>query len=237
MSALQWLDEDNDFPPTTAALGCPNGLLAAGGDLSPRRLLSAYRRGIFPWYEAPQPILWWSPDPRAVLFPSEFHLSRSLRKTLRRNLFQLRLNSNFAAVMSACGALRETGPGTWISPPMLSAYSELHRLGYAHSIEVLDHEGALAGGLYGLSLGAVFFGESMFSRVCDASKVAFSALVYLARHYGIEMIDCQVESDHLTSLGARTISRQNFESILAANAQGESRAGEWVLPNVCGGLL
>ncbi len=236
MSTLQWLEDGDDFPSTAEALDYPNGLLAAGGDLSPERLLQAYRRGIFPWYEHPQPILWWSPDPRSVLFPEELHISRSLRKTLRQGRFRLNVDSAFGAVMATCGASREDS-GTWISPPMLAAYKELHAQGHAHSIEVFDQSGELVGGLYGIALGRVFFGESMFSRVRDASKVAFAALVWLAGRHGIEMIDCQVESDHLNSLGARNISRREFEAILSRTVHGASSVRDWRLPDDCGGLL
>ncbi len=237
MASLQWLDGDDAFPPTTEALDYPNGLLAAGGDLSPRRLLQAYQRGIFPWYEDPQPILWWSPDPRSVLLPEHLHLSRSLRKTLRQGRFRLSLNRAFEQVMQICGASREQDTGTWISPPMLTAYAELHRLGYAHSIEVYDGADELVGGLYGVALGGAFFGESMFSRVSNASKVALVALVWLAKRHGIEVIDCQVESAHLNSLGARTVSRQAFEALLAKTVRSGPEGADWTVPKDCGDLL
>ncbi len=224
------------FPPTSEALEDPNGLLAVGGDLSPERLIAAYRCGIFPWYQSPQPILWWTPNPRAVLYPSELHVSRSLRKRLRQNKFSLRLDSCFLAVIRHCGQSREDGPGTWISEDMLAAYTRLHDMGIAHSIEVFVGD-ELVGGLYGLALGRVFFGESMFSYKTDASKVALVALVDIARRGQLAFIDCQVENDHLKSMGARTISRLAFEHQLAQNVEVEPKPGLWQLPASCGALL
>jgi len=231
------LDIDSEFPPSCEALEYPNGLLAVGGGLSPERLLAAYRRGIFPWYEEPQPVLWWTPDPRSVLFPDELHISRSLRKTLRRDHFRLAVDQQFTRVMHECAQLRGDGLGTWIDNDMVAAYTTLRELGYAHSVEVCDTSGALVGGLYGVALGQVFFGESMFSRVTDASKVALVALVDILRRGGFTMIDCQVESDHLNSLGARTIDRLDFEQRLAQTVDIKIEPGIWQLPATSGGLL
>ena len=217
MKTITWLspqDAPEWFPPLEQALDEPAGLLAAGGDLSPARLLAAYQRGIFPWYSPGQPVLWWSPDPRAVLFPAEFRCSRSLSKTLRNGGFGVRIDGNFAAVIDACAAPRPHSLGTWITSEMRNAYVELHRLGYAHSIEAWRAD-ALAGGLYGVRLGGVFFGESMFSRDRDASKVALAHLVEVCRHNGIEVIDCQLSSRHLESLGARLVPRAQFKRLLA----------------------
>jgi leucyl/phenylalanyl-tRNA--protein transferase len=213
---ITWLspkDAPEWFPPPEQALDDPPGLLAAGGDLSPARLLAAYRRGIFPWYSPGQPVLWWSPDPRAVLFPEEFRVSRSLAKTLRNGGFALAADEDFAAVIDACAAPRPHSLGTWITPEMRDAYLELHRRGHAHSIETrLD--GELVGGLYGVRLGGVFFGESMFSRARDASKVALAHLVAVCRRNSIAVIDCQLASRHLASLGARSIPRTQFQALL-----------------------
>lgn len=204
----------NDFPPTSAALTEPNGLLAVGGDLSAERLVAAYRRGIFPWFEPGQPILWWTPDPRTVLYPGALHISRSLRRRLRSECFTVSCDSCFDRVVRACAAPRADQAGTWIGPEMMTAYGQLHRAGCAHSIEVWSGS-ELVGGLYGVRLDAVFFGESMFSRSTDASKVAMVALVWLARRGGIGLIDCQVESAHLSSLGAVSIPRSRFEKHLS----------------------
>lgn len=198
-----------DFPPVNEALEDPNGLLAAGGDLSAERILAAYRQGIFPWYNPDEPILWWSPDPRCVLFPDELHVSRSLRKAARRGDYRLTLDTAFERVIQSCAAPRGGQPGTWISVDMQHAYCRLHLLGHAHSVE-LWREGALVGGLYGIALGGVFFGESMFSTQSNASKIAFVHLVEQLKEWGYAMIDCQVYSDHLASLGAREIPRRQF---------------------------
>lgn len=203
------------FPEVSLALDEPNGLLAVGGTLEPECLLRAYRRGIFPWYEAGQPILWWSPDPRLVLFPERLRVSRSLRKTLRHAGFEVAFDQDFDAVMRACGAPRRDEHGTWITAEMLHAYARLHRLGYAHSVEVY-RDGELVGGLYGVALGRVFFGESMFHRVSDASKVALCALVRRLLALEFAMIDCQMETAHLCSLGAETLPRTRFSQMLAA---------------------
>ncbi len=207
----------------------PPGLLAAGGDLTPERLLSAYERGVFPWYSAQQPILWWSPDPRMVLMPQEFKTSRSLARTLRSGRFELCLDRAFGAVIRACAAPRRSGPETWLNADMIEAYEELHRLGFAHSVECW--RGAeLAGGLYGLHLGSVFFGESMWSAERDASKVALARLVQECRARGIELIDCQVASEHLASLGAREIARSEFAALLKRLVRRSPR-GSWGTPS------
>ena len=237
MRKLPLLTDADDFPPSSEALDYPNGLLAAGGSLSGERLLTAYRRGIFPWYEEPQPVLWWTPDPRSVLFPEHLHLSRSLRKTLRRDRFRLSVDRHFARVMAACAELRGDGLGTWIGDEMQVAYQGLHRAGHAHSIEVLDPDETLLGGLYGVAIGGAFFGESMFSRRSDASKVALAGLVDILRRGGFRMIDCQVESEHLNSMGAKTIPRLDFETLLAQTIEDEPPPGIWTLPATCGGLL
>ncbi|MFT3807365.1 leucyl/phenylalanyl-tRNA--protein transferase [Arenimonas sp.] len=195
------------------ALLDPPGLLAAGGDLRPERLLAAYRRGIFPWYSHDQPILWWSPDPRAVLFPEELRVSRSLRRSARNRGFVTRINSDFAGVMAACGDPLLRPEGTWITREMRQAYLQLHRLGHAHSVEIwLDEQ--LVGGLYGVQLGSVFFGESMFSRVSDASKVALLGLCQQPFARPVRLIDCQMTTDHLLSLGVRSIERREFQALL-----------------------
>ena len=214
--ALHWIRPDDPpdaFPDPQRALREPDGLLAVGGDLAPARLLAAYRRGIFPWYESGQPILWWSPDPRAILVPDELRISTSLRKTLRIHGLGVTLDSAFAAVVRGCAAPRARQRGTWLTQEMQAAYGRLHDMGYAHSIEVWDGD-TLAGGLYGVALGRVFFGESMFSRVRDASKIALVRLASEARVRGIELIDCQVHSQHLASLGSRSMSRQEFLRLL-----------------------
>jgi leucyl/phenylalanyl-tRNA---protein transferase len=210
--ALHWIraeDPPDAFPDPRRALREPDGLLAVGGDLAPARLLAAYRRGIFPWYESGQPILWWSPDPRAVLLPSELKVSASLRKTLRSRALRVSFDTAFARVIDGCAALRPHQRGTWLTPQMRAAYARLHELGYAHSVETW-HEGELVGGLYGVALGRVFFGESMYIARRDASKVALCHLVEAARTRGLELIDCQVHSAHLASLGSRTLPRAEF---------------------------
>ena len=216
MKRITWLDPQASrewFPPPEQALEDPPGLLAAGGDLSSERLLAAYRRGIFPWYSPGQPILWWCPDPRTVLFPAQFRRHRSLAKTMRNNDLDISFNRDFEAVIDACAAPRARSPGTWITPEMRAAYVELHRLGFAHSVEVRQ-AGARAGGLYGVRLGGVFFGESMFSRARDGSKIALAHLVARAPASGIMLIDCQMPSAHLASLGARTLPRAQFQALL-----------------------
>ena len=218
--------EDLRFPPVE--LASPEGLLAVGGDLRAARLLEAYRCGIFPWYNEGQPILWWSPDPRAVLFPPKLKISRSLRNTLRRGVYAVTLDTRFRAVIEACAAPRPKSPagGTWITPEMLDAYTRLHELGYAHSVEAW-RAGELVGGLYGVALGGVFFGESMFARAPDASKVAFAHLVRQLEKWGFTLIDCQLPSAHLFSLGAEEIRRRAFLGLLAAGLATPERRGPW----------
>jgi leucyl/phenylalanyl-tRNA--protein transferase len=220
--SITWLTPEGDrewFPPLEQALDEPEGLLAAGGDLSPPRLLAAYRRGIFPWYSAGQPVLWWSPDPREVLAPGEFRCSRSLSKTLRNRGFEVTFDRDFAAVVDACAQAREHSTGTWITPEMHAAYCELHRAGRAHSVEVrLD--GRLVGGLYGVLMGRVFFGESMFSRERDASKVALAQLVERGIVAELQLIDCQLPTAHLRSLGSKPMARIEFSALVAAATAG-----------------
>lgn len=197
------------FPDVNKALREPDGLLAFGGDLSTERLLEAYRQGIFPWYEEGQPVLWWSPDPRAVLYPNRFHLSRSMKKLLAKRPFTITLNKDFEATIIGCAASRQHSRGTWITSPMRRAYSLLHEQGFAHSVEAwLD--GELVGGLYGIAMGKVFFGESMFSRRDNASKVAFAHLINYLISHGYQMVDCQVQSAHMQSLGAELVDREIF---------------------------
>jgi len=191
----------------------PNGLLAAGGDLSTERLLAAYRQGIFPWYGEGEPILWWSPDPRMVLFPDELKISRSLSKTLRNKAYEIRFDTSFDAVIEGCAQSRSGQTGTWITAEMRAAYQRLHALGHAHSVETWI-EGGLAGGLYGVAIGGVFFGESMFSRARDASKIALVALVGRCKAQDIRLIDCQMHTRHLASLGARDMPRLRFSQLL-----------------------
>lgn len=205
---------DLGFPDTRLAEREPNGLLAIGGDLSPQRILNAYRLGIFPWYSNGQPILWWSPAPRMVLYPDEFHVSRSLRKSLRRRGYEVSVDQAFERVIRACAAPRTLLGGTWLVPEMIDAYTGLHRAGHAHSVEVW-HGTTLVGGLYGVALGRIFFGESMFSRRSDASKTALTLLVELAVALPFEFIDCQMHTDHLASLGAREIGREQFQATVA----------------------
>jgi leucyl/phenylalanyl-tRNA--protein transferase len=223
---IPWLGSDLSFPPLEHALEEPNGLLAAGGDLAPRRLLAAYRRGIFPWYSPGDPILWWSPDPRMVLFPAELRLTRSLAKVLRNRQYEVRYDSAFGEVMQGCAARRPQQSGTWITADMQAAYRALHQLGYAHSVETWI-DGALAGGLYGVAIGGAFFGESMFTRVRDASKIAFVHLVRRLEAAGYGMIDCQMHTEHLASLGAREIPRAEFARRLAELVDYEHPVGRW----------
>lgn len=211
---LTWLQRNSlTFPPLEKAMREPNGLLAAGGDLSADRLIQAYRHGCFPWFQEGQPILWWSPDPRTVLFPEELHISRSLSKILRQNRYQVTFDRDFTAVIQACAAPRDYADGTWITDSMQSAYLELHRRGYAHSVEVWEQD-TLVGGLYGLAIGRLFFGESMFSRADNASKVGFATLVERLKTWGFVLIDCQMPTEHLHSFGARAITRTTFADYL-----------------------
>lgn len=215
---IPWLYQDAPFPSLSHALAEPNGLLAAGGDLSVQRLLDAYSRGIFPWYQKGDPILWWSPDPRMVLLPHELTISRSLAKTVKRKRFEVKIDTAFREVIDACAGSRFASEkrglhATWITPEMQKAYIDLHCAGFAHSIESY-FEGELAGGLYGVALGRVFFGESMFYRVSDASKVALAHLARQLARWNFAMIDCQMETSHLASFGARSIARREFTRAL-----------------------
>ncbi|QJD89452.1 leucyl/phenylalanyl-tRNA--protein transferase [Duganella dendranthematis] len=222
---IPWLDTNTPFPDVSQALTTDApGLLAAGADLSPQRLLMAYRHGIFPWFSEGQPILWWSTDPRMVLRTEQFRVSDSLKKTLRKversrqegGRWQVRFDSAFEQVMRNCAAPRRDGPGTWISEEIIAGYSGLHRMGHAHSAEVwLD--GELVGGAYGVCLGRMFYGESMFARVTDASKIALAYLVRFLHAHGVAMIDCQQETGHLASLGAAPIARSQFLAHLRNN--------------------
>lgn len=224
---LTCLQRDSlSFPPLERALREPNGLLAVGGDLSAERLIQAYRHGCFPWYQAGQPILWWSPNPRTVLPPQELHVSRSLRKTLRQERFQVTFDHDFSAVIQACAGPRDYADGTWITPEMQAAYRELHRRGIAHSVEVWQNDN-LVGGLYGLAIGQLFFGESMFSHVDNASKVGFTTLVRRLKQWGFVLIDCQMPTQHLQSLGARSISRSEFADYLKRYLDQPSTA-DWI---------
>lgn len=217
MSGIVWLqktDPPTALPSTARALVEPNGLLAVGGALTPEWLIHAYRHGVFPWYSAEQPILWWAPDPRAVLFPSEFRISRSLARSIAKRGYETRIDTAFSDVIKACAGPRHGMPGTWITPEMHEAYLLLHRRGLAHSFETW-HDGQLVGGLYGVALGRMFFGESMFTRESDASKVALARLVAECESRHVPLIDCQMPSPHLTSLGSRNLPRVEFESRLA----------------------
>lgn len=211
---IPWLHPGEEFPPLPEALDEPAGLLCAGADLEPATLLAAYSRGIFPWYSEGQPILWWSTDPRMVLFPAEFKVSKSLDKVVKRGRFEIRFDTAFRDVITACAEPREPDGGTWIVPEMQAAYIRLHELGHAHSVESW-RDGQLAGGLYGIALGRVFFGESMFTRESDASKVALAALVEKLRADGFALIDCQQQTPHLARFGARPIPRPEFAQRLA----------------------
>lgn len=213
---LPFLDPSNpdeDFPAIDSALAEPDGLLVAGGCLSSQRIIKAYQQGIFPWYSPGEPILWWSPNPRLVLFPDKLKISRSLRKTIRKEVFKLTYNQAFPQVMQYCAAPREKESGTWINEEMYLAYTQLHQQGIAHSFEAWFND-ELIGGLYGIAIGQVFFGESMFHRKTDASKVAFCSLVQQLAEWGYQLIDCQVRTDHLTSLGAEEIKRDHFSKLL-----------------------
>lgn len=232
MSTIHWLSADtapDAFPDPQAALREPDGLLAAGGDLSPERLLAAYRKGIFPWYEEGQPILWWSPNPRTVLYVDAMHVSRSLRRTLRRRTFSVTMDESFADVMTACARRGDPHGGTWITRDMCTAFERLFELGHAHSVECWRN-GTLAGGVYGLALGRVFFGESMFSRHSDASKIALYTLLEFLRERDFVFVDCQVASPHLTSLGAVRLPRRKFVAALAEHASGPLVPGRWRYP-------
>jgi leucyl/phenylalanyl-tRNA--protein transferase len=232
---IPWLESPIAFPETAIALKAPNGLLCAGGDLAPGTIVAAYTRGIFPWFSDDQPILWWSPDPRMVLFPAEFKISTSLAKTVKSQKFQIRFDTSFTDVIAACAAPREPGGGTWIVPEMQEAYILLHQLGIAHCVESWkpgEHGGELIGGLYGIALGRMFFGESMFTRATDASKVAMVALVEKLRRDGFELIDCQQQTPHLASLGARPIARRQFVQRLQELIDLGQSTSNWRAENV-----
>lgn len=229
MHALPWLDPDRlEFPPAETALTQPAGLLAAGGDLSVARLELAYRSGIFPWYEQGQPILWWSPDPRAVIRPGEEHVSRSLRRRLARDDYEVTLDRAFAEVVAACAAPREEDGGTWITDDMADAYGRLHRAGLAHSVEVWM-DGELAGGLYGVAIGCCFFGESMFHRRTDASKIAFVHLLGQLGAWRFPLVDCQLPNPHLARLGVHPMRRGAFLAELRLLVERPGRPGPWTL--------
>jgi leucyl/phenylalanyl-tRNA--protein transferase len=223
---IRWLGPTDPFPPVDAALLEPNGLLAAGGDLTPARLLDAYRRGIFPWSADDEPILWWCPDPRMVLFVEELHVSRSLRKRLRSGVMTVTADRAFEEVIAGCAGPREDSDGTWITPAISDAYGTLYRLGHAHSVETWM-DGALVGGLYGVSIGRMFFGESMFARASDASKVALACLARQLQRWGFQLIDCQMSTAHLASLGAREIPRGEFVARVHALSGQPPVKGPW----------
>lgn len=223
---IPWLEGAPAFPPVERALIDPNGLLAAGGELTEDWLLTAYRHGIFPWFGDEEPILWWSPDPRMVLIPAEIRVRRSLRKVLRRRHFEVRVDTAFAEVMAACAAPRAGAGGTWITPRMQAAYCHMHELGYAHSVECW-REDELVGGLYGIALGRAFFGESMFSRVTDGSKVALAHLARILEQRDFAVIDCQMTTPHLLSMGAREIARSTFAAGLERWTREGNPPGKW----------
>jgi len=225
------LQRDTPFPPVAQAMRQPNGLLAAGGDLTPARLLDAYRHGIFPWFNEGDPILWWSPDPRMVLFPAEFKISHTLQKTLRRGKYQVRTDSAFEQLVRACASPRNGQNGTWIQEEMIAAYVRLHQMGHAHSIETWM-EGELVGGLYGVSIGRMFYGESMFSRKTDASKIALAHLIQQLKQWDFGMIDCQMNTAHLASLGAREIPRKEFIARLQELIHYPDIASPWQIHSV-----
>ncbi|PFG09097.1 MULTISPECIES: leucyl/phenylalanyl-tRNA--protein transferase [unclassified Marinobacter] len=226
MTSLPWLPEHVLwFPPPESALAEPDGLLAAGGDLSSKRLMLAYENGIFPWYSDDQPILWWSPDPRCVIFPENIHISRSLRRSLNKGYFTITADRAFSRIMRLCGSTR--AEGTWITENMLQAYNKLHREGIAHSIEAWNPHGELAGGMYGIALGSCFFGESMFSLETNASKVLMVHLANQLRQWGYRIIDCQIASDHLLSMGAQTLPRTEFLALLGRYTKQPPAVADW----------
>jgi leucyl/phenylalanyl-tRNA--protein transferase len=234
--SIPWLGTRDPFPPVEHALVEPNGLLAAGGDLSPERLLDAYARGIFPWFNEEDPVLWWSPDPRMVLFPRELHLARSLRRVIRSGQFSVTIDRAFDAVVEGCAAPRVHQDGTWITGEMMHAYSRLAQLGYAHSVETWSGR-ELLGGLYGVALGRVFYGESMFSRRSDASKVALAYLARQLERWKFVLIDCQMATGHLASLGAREIPRDDFlRGVRAGTVQPGVSAPWQIEPDLMNGL-
>lgn len=228
--SIKWISSDDPpqaFPALESALAAPNGLLAAGGDLSADRLLYAYRHGIFPWFDGGQPILWWSPDPRCVILPADLHVARRLRRSLRQSRMVVTFNRAFDDVIVACARRPRNGfTGTWITPAMVDAYNELHRLGWAHSVEAwLDDR--LVGGVYGLAIGKVFFGESMFSHETNASKIALLALCRRIAAAGFRLLDCQVTSPHLLSLGARSMRRGQFATVITDACASGTRFFHW----------
>jgi leucyl/phenylalanyl-tRNA--protein transferase len=232
---IPWLDPALGFPDASLARAEPNGLLCAGGDLQPDTLVAAYSRGIFPWFSDDQPILWWSPNPRMVLFPAEFRISKSLGKTVNSRKFEVRFDTAFTDVIAGCAAPRGSAGGTWIVPEMQEAYISLHQLGIAHSVESWgpgEHGSQLIGGLYGIALGRMFFGESMFTRATDASKVALVALVEKLRRDGFELIDCQQQTRHLASFGARPIAREAFVRRLQELINSGQSGSNWRAENV-----
>ena len=230
---IPWLESADTFPPLELALSEPNGLLCAGGDLSPGRIMQAYRQGIFPWYSADEPILWWSPSPRMVLYPAEIKISRSLLRTLRQGNYEIRVDSDFAAVIGACaGTPRPGQSGTWITPEMRAAYLTLHELGYAHSVETWVND-MLVGGLYGLAIGKMFYGESMFSRTANASKVALAHLARFLERNDFGLIDCQMNTPHLAAMGAREIPRADFINRLRTLTAQPPECGRWPADSAC----
>jgi len=225
---IPWLDRHTPFPSVAQALKHPNGLLAAGADLSIERLLMAYRNGIFPWYSEGEPLLWWSPDPRMVLHTAEFKVSRSLAKSIRNRGYEVRIDTAFSQVLDGCAGPRRDQPGTWLGAEMRAAYFRLHGLGYAHSFETW-RDGSLVGGLYGMAIGRMFYGESMFSHETDASKVALAALASELRAREFPLIDCQMNTRHLASLGAREIKRAEFLRAVSALVNYSEPPGLWQL--------
>jgi leucyl/phenylalanyl-tRNA--protein transferase len=223
---IPWLGSSLQFPPLSLALQEPNGLLAAGGDLSPQRVLAAYMSGIFPWFMPDEPILWWSPNPRMVLFPAELHIPKSLEKVLRNRPYEVRFDTAFAQVMQGCAAPRDGEPATWISEDICASYGALHLAGWAHSAECWI-DGELAGGLYGIAIGKMFYGESMFARKADASKIAFVHLVRYLELQGFKLIDCQMRTDHLARFGAREILRDEFIERLNVLITEPHQVGPW----------
>lgn len=226
---IAWISQDDPpeaFPDIAAALTVPDGLLAAGGNLAPDRLLYAYRRGVFPWFDSGQPILWWSPDPRCVMLPDSFHLARRLRRSMQNSALEISFNKAFSAVVEACAANRVGQKGTWITDEMIEAYSTLHGQGWAHSVEIWRDD-ELVGGLYGLAIGKAFFGESMFSQESNASKIAMWILCGLLVRHRFEILDCQVGSPHLTSLGAILMPRSEFATLLERACDPATKFAEW----------
>jgi len=228
MINLYWLPDDpeSSFPPLEQALIEPDGLLAAGGDLSPGRLINAYQHGVFPWFNEGEPILWWSPDPRCILYPEKLKISRSLKKTLNRKPFEIRMDTCFAEVVKACAAPRTKQAGTWITDDMFNAYINMHELGYAHSVECWQ-DGELVGGLYGIAMGQIFFGESMFSKQSNASKVALVHLCEYLQQHDFKLIDSQVHTEHMESMGAEMIPRTEFEGLVKKYAKQKNKPEIW----------